>query len=174
VALRHQGLESELIRGVKTPQAANYSGHRIPCCHRRAIMLEPVSRRDIVRVMAVRIANLVTLGLCLLAAALIVAGLPAALDHYTHEPEDVWLLEIELAYCLMLGTLCFANARATSNHRSSKRRLLAYCSGMMVLLILVLMIVGRQDPIVILIGCLSLIGPIAMIAGADSLDSRPL
>ncbi len=97
------------------------------------------------------------------AAVAIIVFLPASIDEFATEPEDVWLLVFWLVFCASLSGLCLFNAMHTGRAVRNRRKLLIALNGLATALLAVLFVLGRSDNAVMAIIALVILGPAAML-----------
>ncbi len=94
--------------------------------------------------------------LCL-AAFLAIGSMAHGMSRYAEEPEDVWLLAFWAAFLTPLAALCLANGlcrRLAGSNWLRAGNLLAVSA------IWLLVIIGQTDPVIVVAGALTVLGPL--------------
>lgn len=114
--------------------------------------------------MVVRWTNLICGVLLIIAAIGFFIFLPDSVADYAREPEDVWLGGLWVALLVLLATLCFVNAWRSNGRPQVGRLTLANLAT--VIALIVLLVLGRDDPTVAPLLALCASGPLAALVGA--------
>jgi hypothetical protein len=108
--------------------------------------------------------NIICGALLVVAALGFIIFLPDNVADYAREPEDVWLGVFWIGLLGLLATLCFANAWRTNEQPLAGW--LVSANLVVVTLLAMLLVVGRDDPAVLPLLALCALGPVVALVGA--------
>ncbi|WOF43103.1 hypothetical protein KNJ79_18550 [Sphingopyxis indica] len=94
--------------------------------------------------------------LCL-TALLAIGSMAQSMSRYAEEPEDVWLLAFWAAFLTPLAALCLANGLG---RRLAGSIWLRGGNMLAVSVIWLLVIIGKDDPFIVVAGALAVLGPL--------------
>ncbi|PQZ84141.1 hypothetical protein CQ035_02370 [Brevundimonas sp. MYb46] len=113
--------------------------------------------------MVVRWTNLIEAILLALGGLAAMVFLPEAVNSYGREPEDVWLLSFWLVFCLAFGGLCLWNALSVTIPCGASRRPLLISNWTATALLIPVALAGIGDIVLLMIGAVALMGPVAQL-----------
>ena len=114
--------------------------------------------------------NLICATLLVVAALGVLIFLPGNLADYAREPEDVWLSEFWIGVFGLLAALCVANP--WRSNRLSQLGWHMIAKVVVVVVLAVLLILGRDDPTLPPLLALCALGPVTALVGGAWLKMR--
>ena len=101
--------------------------------------------------------NLLLGSILCLAAFLAAVSIGDGMGRYSEEPEDVWLAAIWAVILAPLAALCLVNGLSAKFARS------VWLKGLNLIaasVIFVIVIIGQQDPVIVVCGAIAVLGPL--------------